>query len=69
MQVIAPSVRLRAVSLFLVPLLSRAIGHARGYLLVSRFARRTTEKRETARSRPRHVCHPQPFRRPVAGIT
>ena len=29
---------------------SRAISHARGYLRVSRFARRTTEKRETARS-------------------
>ena len=27
-----------------------AIGNARGYLRVSRFARRTTEKRETARS-------------------
>ena len=34
----------------LVPLPSRAIGHARGHLRVSRFARRTTEKRETARS-------------------
>ena len=34
--------RLRAVSLFL--------SHARGHLRVSRFARRTTEKRETARS-------------------
>ena len=29
---------------------SRSISHARGYLRVSRFARRTTEKRETARS-------------------
>ena len=29
---------------------SRAICHARGRLRVSRFARRTTEKRETARS-------------------
>ena len=29
---------------------SRAISHARGHLRVSRFARRTTEKRETARS-------------------
>ena len=33
-----------------VPLLSRAISHARGHLRFSRFARRTTEKRETARS-------------------
>ena len=32
------------------PLQSRAISHARGYLRVWRFARRTTEKRETARS-------------------
>ena len=32
------------------PLPSRAISHARGHLRVSRFARRTTEKRETARS-------------------
>ena len=31
---------------------SRAISHARGHLRVSRFARRTTEKRETARSLP-----------------
>ena len=29
---------------------SRAISHARGHLRVPRFARRTTEKRETARS-------------------
>ena len=29
---------------------SRAISHARGHLRVSRFARRTSEKRETARS-------------------
>ena len=29
---------------------SRAISHASGHLRVSRFARRTTEKRETARS-------------------
>ena len=29
---------------------SRAISHARGHLRVSRFARRTTETRETARS-------------------
>ena len=28
----------------------RATSHARGHLRVSRFARRTTEKRETARS-------------------
>ena len=35
---------------FFVPLLSRAISHARGHLRFSRFARRTTEKRETARS-------------------
>ena len=34
---------------FLVPLPSRAISHARGHLRVSCFARRTTEKRETAR--------------------
>ena len=33
-----------------MPLPSRAISHARGHLRVSRFARRTTEKRETARS-------------------
>ena len=33
-----------------VPLPSRAIKLARGHLRVSRFARRTTEKRETARS-------------------
>ena len=32
------------------PLPSRAISHARGHLRFSRFARRTTEKRETARS-------------------
>ena len=35
---------------FFVPLSSRAVSHARGHLRVSRFARRTTEKRETARS-------------------
>ena len=35
---------------FFVPLPSRAISHARGHLRVSRFARQTTEKRETARS-------------------
>ena len=35
---------------FFAPLPSRAISHARGHLRVSRFARRTTEKRETARS-------------------
>ena len=35
---------------FLVPLPSRAISHARGHLRVSSFARRTAEKRETARS-------------------
>ena len=33
-----------------VPLPSRAISHGRGHLRVSRFARQTTEKRETARS-------------------
>ena len=33
-----------------MPLPSRAISHARGHLGVSRFARRTTEKRETTRS-------------------
>ena len=33
-----------------MPLPSRAISHARGHLRVSRFARQTTEKRETARS-------------------
>ena len=32
------------------PLPSRAISHARGHLRVSLFVRRTTEKRETARS-------------------
>ena len=32
------------------PLPSRAISHARDHLRVSRFARRTKEKRETARS-------------------
>ena len=37
---------------FFVPLPSRAISHARGHLRVSRFARRTTEKKkkETAHS-------------------
>ena len=35
---------------FFVSLPSRAIGHARGHLRVSRFARQTTQKRETARS-------------------
>ena len=35
---------------FFVPLPSRAISLARGHSRVSRFARRTTEKRETARS-------------------
>ena len=35
---------------FFVPLTPRAISHARGHLCVSRFARRTAEKRETARS-------------------
>ena len=40
---------LRVVSFF-VPLPSRAISLARGHSRVSRFARRTTEKRETARS-------------------
>ena len=33
-----------------MPLPSRAISHARGHLRVSRFARQTTETRETARS-------------------
>ena len=37
-------------SLFFVPLPSRAFSHARGHLRVSRFGRRTTEKRDTARS-------------------
>ena len=32
------------------PLPSRAISHVRGHLCVSRFARRTTGKREAARS-------------------
>ena len=32
------------------PLPSRAVRHARGHLRVSRFARRTTQKRETAHS-------------------
>jgi len=42
---------------------SRAVSHARGHLRVSRFARRTTEKRETARSLARKLlvgfphCH------------
>ena len=35
---------------FFLSLASRAISHARGHLRVSRFARRTAEKRETARS-------------------
>ena len=35
---------------FFVPLPSRAIRHARGHLRVSRFARQTTQKGETARS-------------------
>ena len=35
---------------FFLPLPSRAISHARGHLRVSHFARRTIEKRETARS-------------------
>ena len=35
---------------FFVPLPSRAISHTRGHLRISRFARRTTEKREAARS-------------------
>ena len=35
---------------FFLPLPSRTISHARGHLRVSRFARRTTEKRQTARS-------------------
>ena len=34
------------------PLPSRAISHARGHVRISCFARRTTEKRETARSLP-----------------
>ena len=38
------------------PLPSRAISHARGHLRVSRFARRTTEKRETARSLASSIC-------------
>ena len=37
-------------SLFFRASPSRASSHARGNLRVSRFARRTTEKRETARS-------------------
>ena len=39
-----------------VPLPSRAISLARGHLRVSRFARRTTEKRETARSLKTIYC-------------
>ena len=35
---------------FFVPLPSRVFSHARGHLRVSRFGRRTTEKRDTARS-------------------
>ena len=38
------------VDIFFVPLPSRAISHARGHLRISRFARRTTEKRGAARS-------------------
>ena len=38
------------IGVLFVPLPSRAISLARGHLRVSRFARRTTEKRETARS-------------------
>ena len=41
---------------FFVPLPSRAVSHARGHLRVSRFARRTTEKRETARSLGKKGC-------------
>ena len=37
---------------------SRAISHARDHLRVSRFARRTTEKRETARSLPAKKINP-----------
>ena len=37
---------------------SRAISHARGHLRVLRFALRTTEKRETARSL-NHIKHCQ----------
>ena len=37
---------------FFLPLPSRAISHARGHLRVSRFARRTTEKRQTAHNLP-----------------
>ena len=39
---------------FFVPLPS--VSHARGHLRVSRFARRTTEKRETARSLGKKGC-------------
>ena len=42
--------RARAAKSRDVALPSRAISLARGHLRVSRFARRTTEKRETARS-------------------
>ena len=42
------------------PLPSRAISHARGHSRVSRFARRTTEKRETARSLGTQVNLSQP---------
>ena len=42
---------------FFVRLPSRAISHARGHLRVSRFAWRTTEKRETARGLGFWVIH------------
>ena len=44
-----PEKKKESLSVF-VPLLSRAVSHACGHLLVSRLARRTTEKRETTRS-------------------
>ena len=45
---------------FFVPLPSRAISLARGHSRVSRFARRTTEKRETARSLEKNmICKPK----------
>ena len=53
----------RETARFFVPLPSRAISHARRHLRVSRFARRTTEKRETARSLPFH-CFGIPIRKP-----
>ena len=43
----------------MVSLLSRTISHARGHLRVSRCARRTTEKRETACSLDMNCRQPE----------